>query len=43
MYIKYVEPLKNHTDVVIKENGIDIPEINILNDKINSILDINHE
>ena len=38
MYIKYVRPLKNISDLIIKENGINTLKIDKLNNKINLIL-----
>jgi len=40
MYEKFVKPLKNHSDLIIKDNNINCNEYNILNNYINSILNI---
>ncbi len=40
MYEKFVKPLKKHSDLIIKDNDINCNEINILNNYINSILNI---
>lgn len=40
MYEKFVKPLKKHSDLIIKDNNINCNEVNILNNYINSILNI---
>ena len=40
MYEKFVKPLKKHSDLIIKNNSINCNEYNILNNYINSILNI---
>ena len=43
MYIKFVKPLIEYSDLIIKDNSINSNEINILNNRIKSILDKNYE
>lgn len=43
MYVKFVKPLIEYSDLIIKDNSINSNEINILNNRIKSILDKNYE